>query len=83
MSQKDRGYQNIKKMRGRVKNIFREELLEKTDSSIYKLVILATKRALEIAEGAPKLIDVELDVKPTTVALREIMEGKIKYKKQK
>lgn len=66
-----------------MKNIFREELLEKTDSSIYKLVILATKRALEIAEGAPKLIDVELDVKPTTVALREIMEGKIKYKKQK
>lgn len=66
-----------------MKNIFREELLEKTDSSIYKLVILATKRALEIAEGAPKLIDVELDVKPTTVALMEIMEGKIKYKKQK
>lgn len=64
-------------------NIFREELLDKTDSSIYKLVILATKRALEIAEGAPKLADVGGDVKPTTVALREIMGGKVRFKKQK
>lgn len=63
-----------------MKNIFREELLKKTNSSIYKLVILATKRALEIAEGAPKLINIESDVKPTTVALMEIIEGKVKIK---
>ena len=40
-----------------MRELFREELLDKTDFSIYKLVMLVTKRALEIAEGAPKLID--------------------------
>ena len=33
-----------------------EDLLKKTDS-VYKLVILASKRALELNEGAPRLIE--------------------------
>ena len=66
-----------------MREIFREELLNKTDFSIYKLVILVTKRALEIAEGAPKLIDVDLDAKPISIAMNEIAEGKVKYKKTK
>lgn len=66
-----------------MREIFREELLEKTDFSIYKLVMLVTKRALEIAEGAPKLIDTPLDAKPISVAMNEIAENKIKYKKAK
>ncbi len=57
-----------------------EKVLDKEEHSIYKLVILASKRALEIAEGQPKLVNVNASVKPSTVALYEIAEGKIKYK---
>jgi len=57
-----------------------EKVLDKEEHSIYKLVILASKRALEIAEGQPKLVNVSASVKPSTVALYEIAEGKIKYK---
>lgn len=60
-----------------------EKLLEKTDNSIYKLVTLASKRALEIAEGQPVLVKLGPNIKPSTAALLEIAEGKIKYKKVK
>ena len=60
-----------------------EKLLEKSDRSIYKLVILAAKRALEIAEGQPKLVDVNPSMKPSTVALHEIAENKIECRKIK
>lgn len=66
-----------------MKKIYREELLDTADHSIYKLIVAATRRALEIAEGAPRLIDVPLDLKPTTVALMEMARGKVKYKKLK
>lgn len=55
----------------------REKLLDKSMGSIYKLVILASKRALEIAEGQPKLVADNASVKPSSVALHEIAEGKI------
>ena len=61
----------------------REKLLDKSMGSIYKLVILASKRALEIAEGQPKLVADDASVKPSTVALHEIAEGKIEAKKTK
>jgi len=60
-----------------------EDMLERSDNSIYKLVILASKRALEIAEGQPKLVDINLPLKPSTVALHEIAENKVRYKKPK
>ena len=60
-----------------------ENLLDKSDGSIYKLVILASKRALEIAEGQPKLVEASASVKPSTVALQEIASGKVKYQKIK
>ncbi len=60
-----------------------EKLLDKNEKSIYKLVILASKRALEIAEGQPKLVEVSAAMKPSTVALYEIAAGKIEYKKIK
>lgn len=66
-----------------MEGISRDELLAQTDTSVYKLVILATKRALEIAEGAPQLVEADGNVKPTTIALREIAEGKVKYKEPK
>lgn len=60
-----------------------ERLLDKTDYSIYKLAILASKRALEIAEGQPKLVSMNLNTKPSSVALEEIAQGKIIYGKVK
>jgi DNA-directed RNA polymerase omega subunit len=54
-----------------------DKLLDKSNNSLYKLVILASKRALEIAEGQPKLVEASSSIKPSTVALREIAEGKI------
>ena len=61
----------------------REKLLDKSLGSIYKLVILASKRALEIAEGQPKLVADDASVKPSTVALHEIAAGKIEARKVK
>ncbi|MFA4889893.1 MAG: DNA-directed RNA polymerase subunit omega [Candidatus Omnitrophota bacterium] len=60
-----------------------ENLLDKTNYSIYKLVILASKRALEIAEGQPKLVDISSSLKPSTIALHEIAGGYVQYKKAK
>jgi DNA-directed RNA polymerase subunit K/omega len=34
-----------------------ENLLDQSRGSIYKMVILAAKRSLEIAEGQPPLVD--------------------------
>jgi DNA-directed RNA polymerase omega subunit len=61
----------------------RERLLDKSEGSIYKLVILASKRALEIAEGQPKLVEASSALKPSAVALQEIGEGKIICRKIK
>jgi DNA-directed RNA polymerase omega subunit len=58
-----------------------ENLLDKSGDSVYKLVILASKRALEIAEGQPKLVEANSAIKPSTVALMEIAADKIHYKK--
>lgn len=54
-----------------------EKLLDKSLWSRYKLVILASKRALEIAEGQPKLIECSSSIKPSTIALLEIAAGKV------
>jgi DNA-directed RNA polymerase omega subunit len=58
-----------------------EKLLEKADGSIYKLVIITSKRALEIAEGQPKLVEKTTSHKPSMIALDEIIAGKVQYKK--
>jgi len=60
-----------------------ERLLDKSENSIYKLVILASHRALEIAEGNPKLIENNSFSKPSTIALHEIDEGKVVCRKKK
>ncbi|MFH0855567.1 MAG: DNA-directed RNA polymerase subunit omega [Candidatus Omnitrophota bacterium] len=61
----------------------REDMLDKSGQSIYKLVNLAAKRALEIAEGQPKLVEDKASTKPSTVALHEISGGKVEAKKIK
>jgi DNA-directed RNA polymerase omega subunit len=60
-----------------------EKVLDKTGYSIYKLVILASKRSLEIAEGQPKLVEANSSAKPSTLALEEIAQGKVVLKKTK
>lgn len=60
-----------------------ENLLDKSGGSVYKLVILAFRRALEIAEGQPKLVEVDSSTKPSSIALSEIAEGKVRYQKLK
>ena len=54
-------------------------LFNQTGSS-YKLVILAARRAIELSEGAAKLIDVPPHTKTMNVAIEEISQGKITYK---
>jgi DNA-directed RNA polymerase omega subunit len=60
-----------------------ENMLDKTNFSVYKLVTLAARRALEIAEGQPKLLDLDSAMKPSTMALHEIAAGKVTFKKAK
>ena len=60
-----------------------EKLLDKSNSSVYKLVNLASKRALEIAEGQPKLVGADAALKPSTVALFEIAADKVRVQKHK
>lgn len=55
-----------------------EDLLKRC-GSIYKLVILAAKRAKEIAEGSPPLVE-SPHRKATSIALEEILQGKVLYK---
>lgn len=54
-----------------------EKLLPQAKGSIYKLILLASQRALELAEGSPKLVEYPTSDKPATIALDEISEAKI------
>lgn len=52
-----------------------EDCLENVDNR-FQLVLIATKRARQIADGSAILVDEEND-KPTVLALREVADGKI------
>lgn len=54
-----------------------ERLLPASYGSIYKLTILAAKRALEMADGEKPLIEKPSE-KVLDNALKEILQGKIK-----
>ena len=54
-----------------------EDLLPKTGFSIYKLVSLAAKRATELADNKPRLIENPSLDKAATIALEEIQAGKV------
>ncbi|HWR05257.1 DNA-directed RNA polymerase subunit omega [Sporomusa sp.] len=56
-------------------------LVQKVDSK-YTLVVLAAKRAREIMDGKPSLIESKSN-KPVTIALEEIAQGKITYERTK
>jgi len=55
-----------------------EQCLSKAGGSIYKLTILVSKRAQELAEGAKPLVDTDDKEKPISTALREIAQGVLK-----
>jgi DNA-directed RNA polymerase subunit omega len=55
-----------------------EDLLKQCPS-IYNLVVVAVKRARELALGSPKLVQTN-SKKITTVALEEMYQGKVSYK---
>ena len=57
-----------------------EQLLDKADNSIYKLVMLASKRTLEIVEGQPSLVPVNSSSKPSSIALHEIAKDMVRVK---
>ena len=54
-----------------------EDLLPKANMSVYGLVRMAAKRALEISDGKKCLVDMPLSEKATTKALEEIYMGKV------
>ncbi len=56
-----------------------EELLNKS-GSLYKLVLLAAQRAIEISETGQKLVNISPRAKASTAALEEIREGRVSYK---
>jgi DNA-directed RNA polymerase subunit omega len=58
-----------------------QELYNRTNSA-YKLVILAARRAIELSDGAAKLIDAAQDEKTTNIAIHEILQGRISYKEK-
>jgi len=50
---------------------------------MYKLVIIGARRALELSEGSPKLVEASPKEKPALVALREIAQGKVTFRLKK
>jgi DNA-directed RNA polymerase omega subunit len=56
-----------------------QQLYNRTGSA-YKLVILAARRAIDLSEGAARLIEAAPDEKVTNVAIHEILQGRITYK---
>ncbi len=55
------------------------ERVFKNGGSIYKVTLLAAKRAIELSNGAQKLVETH-SKKFSTIALEEISQGKVKYR---
>ncbi len=58
-----------------------EDLLPRSGGSVYSLVRMAANRALELSEGKPCLISKPSTDKVTSIALEEILQGKLEMKK--
>lgn len=58
-----------------------DQLVEKVDSK-YTLVILSSRRGREIQDGKPKMVDSRSN-KPVTVALEELVGGKLFFERPK
>lgn len=58
--------------------VMREKVLKNGDS-IFKITLLAAKRAVELNSGARKLVETD-STTFSTIALEEIAQGKVKYR---
>lgn len=56
----------------------RESIFKNSDS-IFKLTLIAARRAIEINSGSQILVETK-SKKASTIALEEISQGKVKYK---
>lgn len=54
-----------------------EKLIDKSGLSMFKLVTMVSARALELAEGAPRLLEVPKDIKVTSLAMLEVAANKV------
>lgn len=54
-----------------------EDCLTQVDNR-FELVLMASKRARQLAKGAEPMVDIDED-KPTVLALREIAEGRVDH----
>jgi len=60
-----------------------EDILKDKSGSRYKMVVLASRRALELGSGSEKLIEMPVNAKLTSIALEEIKKNKVSYKIKK
>ena len=60
-----------------------EDLLSKVGGNVFQLVRIAANRALELDSGKPSLISNFSSDKVTTIALEEIVQGKVVLKSKK
>ena len=65
-----------------MEHVSRERLIGQI-GSIYKLCNLAALRAMELNSGMKKLVEADPNEKITTLAIKEIAEGKVKMKEDK
>lgn len=54
-----------------------EHILKKGDNR-YTLIMLTAKRARQIIDGSPALVETD-SIKPVTIAIEEIVEEKVEY----
>ena len=52
------------------------ELLDKVECR-YSLVVVVSKRARQLVSGDAPLIDIDPDVKPVSIAAKEMYDGKL------
>jgi DNA-directed RNA polymerase omega subunit len=57
-----------------------EDLLPSSGHSVYRLIRMASNRALEISDGKPQLVKEAASDKATSIALEEIAQGKVETK---
>jgi DNA-directed RNA polymerase subunit omega len=57
------------------------KLMKQKADSRYTLAMMAAKRARDIIEGKPSLVDIDIE-RPVSIAVHEIAEDLITYKRE-
>lgn len=58
------------------------ELIRRNVDSRYTMVVIAAKRARQLLDGAPPLVETE-STKPVSIALEELAQNKLRYERTK